>query len=287
MLAELHKPDSWITIFVSFSITSKLERGLSFAHQYVPQNAQGREEWVQGLLDRSWDGPVEKKPSKFYFISYILAIALAPCPKHAHNREFAAATRSHPVADQACARSYDGVDFDWIAVPDTDIWLPSYQQLTLIMDHNCMNPNVNFRRLIVVLTPLIEEFMKNLLVEYVYATVSKSADSCNGYPSAEQVNAAKEFGLTMSLWAIGPYQHLTTFHGQRVDMAQIRLSHNAQYMEKINPVWTMLARAIYPTLKPKTMEPEYTAYACRTRLKVEELATSGQLADLRGEYRLE
>jgi hypothetical protein len=58
-------------------------------------------------------------------------------------------------------------------------------------------------------------------IDYFFKTVSKSADSCNGYPSAEQVNAAKEFGLTMSLWAIGPYQHLTTFHGQRVDMVRM------------------------------------------------------------------
>ncbi|KAJ7859086.1 hypothetical protein B0H14DRAFT_3135327 [Mycena olivaceomarginata] len=70
------------------------------------------------------------------------------------------------------SQSYDGVDFDWISVPDTDVWLPSHQQLRLIIDHNCLNPNVNFRRLIIILTPLIEEAMKNLLVEYVYAVGS-------------------------------------------------------------------------------------------------------------------
>ncbi|KAJ7739718.1 hypothetical protein B0H14DRAFT_3898104 [Mycena olivaceomarginata] len=166
----------------------------------------------------------------------------------------------------------------------------------MIMDHNCLNPNVNIRRLIVVLTPLIKTAIQNLLVEYVYAilavlhklptieqknlylkhqrthlismstveysmdqvntperryqisqqavqqiddlfdTLSKSVDSCNnGYPNAKQLNAAHSFGLITSQWHIGTYQHMAAFHG-RPQLAEIRLSHSARYVEQINPV---------------------------------------------------
>jgi phage baseplate assembly protein W len=54
-------------------------------------------------------------------------------------------------------------------------------------------------------------------------------------------------------------------------------------MEKINPVWTMFARAIYPTLKPRTMEPEYALYAYKTRVRVEKLERIEPLVNFPGE----
>ncbi|KAJ7435696.1 hypothetical protein B0H11DRAFT_2113041 [Mycena galericulata] len=218
-----------------------------------------------------------------------------------------------------------GVNFDWIWAPDNDIWLPFHQQMKLIMDHNCANPNVNFVRLIGVLTPLMEEAMKNLLVEYVYAilavmhklptneerkgylmhqrthfiglaTVEYSMDGVHSperryeifqqaypYPGVEQLAAARALGLTASLWELEPYQHIAAFHGQPQSIsahAQIRMAHSSRYMEQINPIWTAVAKAIYPVLKLKTMETEYALYANATRLRVEELETVGQLANL-------
>ncbi|KAJ7862242.1 hypothetical protein B0H14DRAFT_2740654, partial [Mycena olivaceomarginata] len=237
-------------------------------------------------------------------------------------------------------QSYDGVDFDWISAPDTDIWLPNHQQLKMIMDHNCMNAKTNFRRLIVILTPLIKATIQNLLVDYVYAivavlhklptvdkkklylkhqrtylsststveysvdqvntperryhilqqaieridnvfgTLSKSLDSFNnGYPSTQQLAAARALGLTVSRWYIGTHQQLAAFHGQP-RLAEIRLTHSARYMEQINPVWVALGSTMYPTLKLEYMEPEYALYANKTRLRVEELERIGQVANL-------
>ncbi|KAJ7156718.1 hypothetical protein C8R46DRAFT_1114962 [Mycena filopes] len=68
--------------------------------------------------------------------------------------------------------SYEGLDYDWISVADTDIWLPDHQQLKMVIDHNCTNDNINFRRLIIVFTTLINTTMQNLLVEYVYAILA-------------------------------------------------------------------------------------------------------------------
>ncbi|KAJ7829492.1 hypothetical protein B0H14DRAFT_1207831 [Mycena olivaceomarginata] len=52
-------------------------------------------------------------------------------------------------------QSYGGVDFDWVWVPDNDVWLPFHQQLILIMDHNFFNLDVDYQRLIKVLTPVV------------------------------------------------------------------------------------------------------------------------------------
>jgi hypothetical protein len=59
-------------------------------------------------------------------------------------------------------------------------------------------------------------------IDDLFETLSKSVDSCNnGYPSAEQLHAARELGLTESQWHIGTYEHLATFHGQQVDMVRM------------------------------------------------------------------
>ncbi|KAJ7300550.1 hypothetical protein DFH08DRAFT_946392 [Mycena albidolilacea] len=236
---------------------------------------------------------------------------------------------------------YDGVQFDWLWVPDNNsMWLPFHQQMKLIMDHNCMNPNVDFRTLLTILTPLIEKASKDLLVEYIYAILavmyklpgdverksylahqrayltglvaveysmaevhtpsrryeifqqamhrvdslmeSLAMEDCpRVYPNEKQLNAGRELGLTESLWLIGTYEYLANFH-EHPHLTQIRMSHSSRYMQQINPVWNALEAAVYPTLKMRTMEPEYALYATTTRMRVDETEKGGR--QLPGEY---
>ncbi|KAJ7482103.1 hypothetical protein B0H11DRAFT_1222210 [Mycena galericulata] len=117
-------------------------------------------------------------------------------------------------------------------------------------------------------------------IDHLMENLAKDGGS-NGYPypGVEQLAAARALGLTASLWELEPYQHIAAFHGQP-QLAQIRMAHSSRYMEQINPIWTAVGKAIYPVLKLKTMETEYALYANATRLKVEELETVGQLANL-------
>ncbi|KAJ7845231.1 hypothetical protein B0H14DRAFT_2584792 [Mycena olivaceomarginata] len=56
----------------------------------------------------------------------------------------------------------------------------------------------------------------------LFEAISSSIDSCNGYPTREQMKAAREFGLTMSLWEIGSYTYLAAFLDQKVNISILR-----------------------------------------------------------------
>ncbi|KAJ7880225.1 hypothetical protein B0H13DRAFT_1891865 [Mycena leptocephala] len=56
---------------------------------------------------------------------------------------------------QTTRKSHEGLTFDWISVPDRDIWLPIHQQLIMIIDHNFFNPDVDFLRLVEFLAPAV------------------------------------------------------------------------------------------------------------------------------------
>jgi hypothetical protein len=131
----------------------------------------------------------------------------------------------------------------------------------------------------------------------LFEAISSSIDSCNGYPTREQMKAAREFGLTMSLWEIGSYTYLAAFLDQKVnivseyptvnlqsdirgfDQSEIRLARSRQWQHEMNPFTSTIKSAVYPALDVYYMEPEYALHANVTRLKVEQ---SGQLANLPG-----
>ncbi|KAJ7852525.1 hypothetical protein B0H14DRAFT_2759959 [Mycena olivaceomarginata] len=111
----------------------------------------------------------------------------------------------------------------------------------------------------------------------LFEAISSSIDSCNGYPTREQMKAAREFGLTMSLWEIGSYTYLAAFLDQKVNISEIRLARSRQWQHEMNPFTSTIKSAVYPALDVYYMEPEYALHANVTRLKVEQ---SGQLANL-------
>ena len=61
-------------------------------------------------------------------------------------------------------RSYGGVEFDWITTPDENLWLPRQQQIIMTLDHNYMNPDARFDRVVDVLAPVGLDLVNDMFV---------------------------------------------------------------------------------------------------------------------------
>ncbi|KAJ7926601.1 hypothetical protein B0H13DRAFT_2265856 [Mycena leptocephala] len=117
------------------------------------------------------------------------------------------------------------------------------------------------------LLKLIEEAMKNLLVDYAQAASKRAKENLPYAPA----NVPHRFG------------YCGVFDGSRYENSRLKFA-----CLTVRDIWSKSIqfgrRWEGRTLKLRTMEPEYALYASTTRLRFEKLDKSGQLANLPGEY---
>ncbi|KAF7353478.1 hypothetical protein MSAN_01537400 [Mycena sanguinolenta] len=104
-----------------------------------------------------------------------------------------------------------------------------------------------------------------------FESISESLNSCHGYPSMEQVTAAREFGSNMAQWEMGIYRYMAAIHEQKGDPAAARMAESVANQARMGPCRAALKAAVYPDLEPHLarVAPEYAVYGCETRVKLE------------------
>ncbi|KAJ6483430.1 hypothetical protein C8R45DRAFT_1099687 [Mycena sanguinolenta] len=160
-------------------------------------------------------------------------------------------------------KSYRGVEFDWITTPDESLWLPRQRQFLMTLDHNYMNPNSGFKRVLDVLAPLAHDRHLKLpaLIVQLLVVISK-------FPDVEE--------------KLVYLDHQRTYLDNRMKAkGAVRMTETLKYQAQLGPYRAALKVAIYPNLEPDLLfvEPEYTVYGCKTRAILEKFL-EGELKTL-------
>ncbi|KAF7372067.1 hypothetical protein MVEN_00065000 [Mycena venus] len=105
--------------------------------------------------------------------------------------------------------------------------------------------------------PIYEVYQEALkLIFNLLKAMAKSVDSCELYPTQEQISAARRLGSYMSFSSIATAR-VTVLYGPHVQVA---------FMNQIKPHRELLKKAAYPDLIPNYMRTEYRIYARKAHL---------------------